>query len=132
MRDPLSDYILSTPHMDSNSHQQNQRGTPRENHCRNYLSEYAIDRDSVFVGNLPIEWTVGQVADLFHECGEIVDIKLHHAQSTRPGDYTSVPNMNLSNEATGFDVNVFAFIQFSNPITVREAIRAKVSPIVPL
>lgn len=93
MRAASCEFALSTPHLPydgSTPRHGNTRISPRDSHCRHYLSEYAVDRKSVFVGNLPNDLTNAQIAEMFAACGEVIDVKLHHMPSTRPGQCISL------------------------------------------
>lgn len=62
------------------------RSGPLAQHpVRNYIDKYEVDHRSIFVGNLPQEFTERQVYDLFCPYGPIIDIQLHRRQSIRDG-----------------------------------------------
>lgn len=54
---------------------------------RAYLETYAVDKRSVFVGNLPSDVTEAQLKEIFEQFGSVVQITLHKNESTVDGKH---------------------------------------------
>ncbi|KAI9740107.1 MAG: hypothetical protein M1818_004858 [Claussenomyces sp. TS43310] len=77
--------------------------------ARKYLSRYETDRRSIFVGNLPQHATEKQLQKLFGHFGAIQNLEFHQRRSNR----------------ADCELNVFAFIEYSEPTAVLRAVAAK-------
>ena len=51
--------------------------------AQEYLKEYERDRNSIFVGNLPQDFTEAKVRGIFEHYGAIVKITIHQSPSQR-------------------------------------------------
>ena len=80
--------------------------SPVSHGVKDYLASYEVDRNSIFVGNLTEDVTRDELASLFHQFGSIQDIVINKRPSV----------------IKGCNMNVFAYIQFSNAVLLKDAI----------
>ncbi len=59
------------------------RSQPKSQRAQDYLREYDHDRNSVFVGNLPQDFTEDQVRGIFEHYGTVLKIAIHQKPSQR-------------------------------------------------
>ncbi|PBP17134.1 RNA recognition domain-containing protein [Diplocarpon rosae] len=57
------------------------REDPSDPALRSYLDVYDVDKRSVFVGNLPVNITEGDLKAIFQQFGEVLDVSLHKNES---------------------------------------------------
>jgi len=66
------------------------RNQPNSERAQEYLREYERDRNSVFVGNLPQDFTEAEVHGIFEHYGVIVKITIHQRPSQRNRKFISL------------------------------------------
>ncbi|KAI6709634.1 hypothetical protein JHW43_007817 [Diplocarpon mali] len=57
------------------------RGELSDPALRSYLDVYDVDKRSVFVGNLPVDITEGDLKAIFQQFGEVLNVSLHKNES---------------------------------------------------
>lgn len=75
--DSITNLLQSSPQSAS------RRNQPNALRAQEYLKEYERDRNSIFVGNLPQDFTEAKVRGIFEHYGAIVKITIHQRPSQR-------------------------------------------------
>jgi RNA recognition motif-containing protein len=75
--DSITNLLQSSPESSG------RRNQPNSHRAQEYLKEYERDRNSVFVGNLPQDFTEAKVRGVFEHYGAIVRIVIHQRPSQR-------------------------------------------------
>jgi RNA recognition motif-containing protein len=81
--DSITNLLQSSPESSS------RRNQPNSQRAQEYLREYEHDRNSIFVGNLPQDFTEVKVRGIFEHYGVIVKITIHQRPSQRNRKFIS-------------------------------------------
>jgi RNA recognition motif-containing protein len=79
--DSIANLLQSSPQ--SSGHQDQ----TKSQRAQDYLKEYERDRNSIFVGNLPQDFTEPKVRGIFEHYGTILKIIIHQKPSQRNRKY---------------------------------------------
>jgi RNA recognition motif-containing protein len=92
------------------------------------LADYEHDRNSIFVGNIPENFNEDNLRGLFEHYGNILSVSIIRSASSIQRAFLSLPTcLFLANEAADGQAYVYGFVEYDNPISVNNAITAKVS-----
>jgi RNA recognition motif-containing protein len=102
------------------------QGTADSYAAQLYLNTYDVDRRSIFVGNLPHDITERGVQELLSSCGSILSVVVNKRRSIREGLWRFATQELCTDHSLGCDLNVYAFVEFSDFSAVQNAITTKV------
>ncbi|KAK6580647.1 hypothetical protein PZA11_006883 [Diplocarpon coronariae] len=92
------------------------RGELSDPALRSYLDVYDVDKRSVFVGNLPVDITEGDLKAIFQQFGEVLNVSLHKNESI----------------VDASQKHCFAFVEFKHQPSVSRALATMMSQMSPV
>jgi RNA recognition motif-containing protein len=102
--DSITNLLQSSPQSSG------RRNQPKSQRAQEYLKEYERDRNSVFVGNLPQDFTEAKVRGVFEHYGAIVKIAIHQRPSQRNRKFIPrIFSLTMSNRSHSWSVVLILF-----------------------